>query len=160
MNPCLISEVYMDKAICNNAWDNYFQAYSIMYLGQKENDWMFVKAIAWCESRYQENAVSPAGAIGVMQVMPTTGLMLGFSYYDLFNAKLNIKCACEHLANLMTLFGNDRKKVVCAYNCGGRRVQWMIKEYGVNWFDHLPGETKDYYLDVAKVYNNLSKCLV
>jgi len=160
MNPCLISEVYMNKVICNSVWDNYFQAYSIMFIGQKENDWLFVKAIAWCESRYQENAVSPSGAIGVMQVMPSTGLLLGYFSWDLFLAKLNIKCACEHIANLMTLFDNDRRKVVCAYNCGGGLVQRMIKEYGVNWFDHLPEVTKGYYRDVVKAYDDVLKCSV
>lgn len=158
MSACLVNEVY--TAVCHPIWDDYFQKYSKEYIALKKDDWQFVKAIAWCESRYQDNAVSQAGAIGIMQIMPSTGLMLGYTVWDLCNAEKNIKCGCLHLANLLIVFNNDRRKVVCAYNCGGGLLQDLISQYGGDWFDHLPGETKTYYRNVVEAYNDLLRCLV
>jgi soluble lytic murein transglycosylase-like protein len=65
-------------------------------------------------------AVSPAGAMGVMQLMPATAKQLGVT--DPFNADENINGGVKYLAQLSKMF-NDPKLVAAAYNAGPGNVQ-------------------------------------
>jgi hypothetical protein len=78
-------------------------------------------------------AVSPAGAMGVMQLMPATAKQLGVS--DPFNADENINGGVKYLAQLSKMF-NDPKLVAAAYNAGPGNVQ---KHGGVPPFRETQG---------------------
>lgn len=77
-----------------------------------------VEAVAWQESRFNHAAVSPKGAVGVMQLMPATASRLGVDPVDL---RGNIEGGSAYLAQQMRRFG-DLKLALAAYNAGPEAV--------------------------------------
>jgi hypothetical protein len=75
----------------------------------------FLDAVARAESGYDPNAVSPAGAIGVMQLMPATARDLGVDPRD---PAQNILGGAAYLRLLLDRFGGDIDKALAAYNAG------------------------------------------
>lgn len=102
-------------------------------------------AVANQESGQNENAVSSAGAIGVMQLMPGTAAMYGADPYD---AADNIQAGTSYLGDLLNQFGGDQAAALAAYNWGPGNVQKAQALYGANWLQHAPAETQNY---VAKI---------
>lgn len=78
-----------------------------------------VEAVAWQESRFNHAAVSPKGARGVMQLLPTTASDLGVDPSDL---RGNIDGGAAYLAQQMRRFG-DVKLALAAYNAGPGAVE-------------------------------------
>lgn len=72
------------------------------------------------ESGYNPRAVSKAGAIGVMQLMPATAALYGVA--DSFNATENIRGGVSYLRDLLARFGSDVKLALAAYNAGPEAV--------------------------------------
>ena len=80
-----------------------------------END--LVHAVVRAESGYNAHAVSPAGAVGLMQIMPATGADYGVGSADaLFDAPTNVRVGTRHLRRLIGRYGIG--KAVMAYNAG------------------------------------------
>ena len=79
-----------------------------------------VSAVAQTESGGDQSAVSPAGAIGVMQLMPETAAALGVNPYD---EQQNIEGGAKYLKQMLDSFGGDVKKAVAAYNAGAQAVR-------------------------------------
>lgn len=80
-----------------------------------END--LVHAVVRAESGYNAHAVSSAGAVGLMQIMPATGADYGVGSADaLFDAPTNIRVGTRHLQRLIGRFGIG--KAIMAYNAG------------------------------------------
>ena len=110
---------------------------------QKYNvDPRLVSAVAETESGGNQNAVSEAGAIGVMQLMPGTAAALGVNPYD---ASQNIEGGAKYLRQMLDSFGGDVRKAVAAYNAGPQAV----RDYnGVPPY----AETQDYVNKVLDIY--------
>lgn len=96
-------------------------------------------AIAKNESGFNQNAISPVGAIGIGQLMPDTAAGLGVDPYDW---KQNILGMITYIKELWETFGGDIAKVIAAYNAGPAAV----KTYG--GIPPYP-ETQAYYENVA-----------
>jgi len=79
-----------------------------------------VHAVILAESRYDPRAVSAKGAIGLMQLMPTTGRRFGA--HDLFSAEQNVAAGASYLQSLMAQFGGHLDLVLAAYNAGEQAV--------------------------------------
>lgn len=80
-------------------------------------DPVLVHAIVRAESNYDPRAVSPAGAVGVMQVMPETAADYGVTAIDaLFDPQTNVRTGIRHLKRLLSRYGIG--KAVMAYNAG------------------------------------------
>lgn len=79
-----------------------------------------VKAIIAVESNYQHNAVSRAGAAGLMQLMPRTAQDLGV--VDRFNIEQNLRGGMAYLAQLQALYRGNIAYVLAAYNAGPAAV--------------------------------------
>lgn len=77
-----------------------------------------VEAVAWQESRFNQAAVSPKGARGVMQLMPGTASTLGVDPADL---RGNIDGGAAYLAEQIRRFG-DLRLALAAYNAGPNAV--------------------------------------
>lgn len=92
--------------------DAYFQEASETY--QISID--LLKAVAKQESAFQTDVVSSAGAIGVMQLMPSTASSLGVS--NPYDARDNIMGGAKLLAQLSSRYNNNLDLVLAAYNAG------------------------------------------
>ena len=78
-----------------------------------------LEAIAYVESRFNAKAVSPKGAVGMMQLMPETADELGV---DPHNPEENARGGADYLRRMVTLFGNNVELAVAAYNAGPSAV--------------------------------------
>jgi soluble lytic murein transglycosylase-like protein len=78
-----------------------------------------VEAVAWQESRYNQAALSPKGAMGVMQLMPGTARTLGVDASDL---KGNVEGGVAYLSQMLQRFEGDLPKALAAYNAGPEAV--------------------------------------
>lgn len=97
-----------------------------------------VCAVINTESRFNENAVSPAGARGLMQLMPPTAGWAAeqsktenYSFESITEPHINIELGCWLLSNLINKYNGNLETALCAYNAGSGNVD--------NWLDS--GET-------------------
>lgn len=95
-----------------------------------------VAAVIRCESRFRVHAVSPSGAIGLMQLMPETGAwiaqQLGISDFEverLYEPDLNLRCGTWYLRYLLDRFGNE-KDALAAYNAGPSNAERWVTGSG------------------------------
>ena len=79
-----------------------------------------VEAVAWRESRFNQAAISPKGAMGVMQLMPATARQLGV---DASDARANIEGGVAYLSQMLQRFEGDIPRALAAYNAGPGAVQ-------------------------------------
>ena len=78
-----------------------------------------LSALVWQESRWNSQAVSPKGAIGLAQLMPATARDLGVNPAD---PAANLAGGARYLRYLLDQFGGDVEKALAAYNAGPGRV--------------------------------------
>jgi soluble lytic murein transglycosylase len=105
-----------------------------------------VAAVIYQESKFDPNAKSGSGAIGLMQVTPGTahGIALrtggaAFHTSDLYNAEINIRYGAWYLKNLFTKYGSE-ELVLAAYNAGQGNVdRWRASGQPIRF-----AETKAY----------------
>ncbi|MBI5896680.1 MAG: lytic transglycosylase domain-containing protein [Desulfobacterales bacterium] len=75
-----------------------------------------IRGVIQAESNFQVRAVSPAGAQGLMQLMPATARELGVE--DPFDIQENIDGGARYLRQMLDMFGGDLKQALSAYNAG------------------------------------------
>ncbi len=108
-------------------------------------DFALVKAIIRAESGFNPKAVSRKGAKGLMQLMPETALRMNVS--NVFNPKENIEGGVRYFKYLLSLFDNDLRLSLAAYNAGENLVSQLgtIPPYR---------ETVDYVRKVLNFYRS------
>lgn len=79
-----------------------------------------VHAVISAESGYNQNAVSPKGATGLMQLMPATARRYGVT--NIYDPVQNIQAGARYLRDLLSMFNNDLRLAVAAYNAGENAV--------------------------------------
>ena len=79
-----------------------------------------VRAVIEIESGWNPRAVSPKGALGLMQLMPSTARRFGVE--DRFDIAQNTRGGAAYLAHLLGLFGGDWRLAVAAYYTGENRI--------------------------------------
>lgn len=105
-------------------------------------------AVARRESNFNQAAVSPAGAVGIMQLMPATARELGVDPYDLTQ---NIAGGVRYLAQLLRAYAGDLERTLAAYNWGPGHLAEAVQRYGERWISYIPQETKNYLRDVLNL---------
>ena len=83
-------------------------------------EYALVKAVIKAESSFNRMAVSPKGALGLMQLMPKTARMHGVR--NVFMPHENIEGGCRHLRMLHDRYRGNIPLIVAAYNAGEKRV--------------------------------------
>ena len=114
---------------------------------------MELRALPIIESALSPVAVSPMGATGLWQFMPSTGKSYGLEINSLVDERrdpvLSTRAACRFLKDLYAIYG-DWSLAIAAYNCGPGNVNKAIARAGGNgrtfWdiYDYLPRETRGY----------------
>ncbi|QKT04476.1 transglycosylase SLT domain-containing protein [Ectothiorhodospiraceae bacterium 2226] len=112
------------------------------------------------ESAFQVDARSPAGAMGLMQLMPATARMVArhqdvrlANIAEVYEAPLNIRLGTSYLRTSLERFGGHAVLAAAAYNAGHHRVrQWLPAEGEVEadlWVELIPfRETRGYVQSV------------
>ena len=120
-------------------------------------DYSLLKALIVTESGFNPNAVSPKGAVGLMQLIPPTAQRYGVTAAKggtieekLTDPKINIKAGARYLADLMKKFPGRLELVLAAYNAGEGAVQ-----RAGNKIPNYP-ETQNYVKTVMQLYTGLS----
>lgn len=106
-------------------------------------DSLLVAALVEAESSFMPRAVSPQGAVGLMQVMPSTGRSYGA--FDLVEPRTNLDVGVRYLRSLLVEFDGDLERALAAYNAGPAAVER---------FDGVPPyrETRTYVARVLSTY--------
>jgi soluble lytic murein transglycosylase-like protein len=78
-----------------------------------------VRSVMAAESAFRPKAVSPKGAIGLMQLMPSTAQALGVNPYD---PQQNVDAGARYLRELLTRYHNQLWHALAAYNAGPEAV--------------------------------------
>jgi len=84
-------------------------------------EYALVKAVIKAESDFDRLAVSPKGALGLMQLMPATAAL--HQVRNVFLPRDNIEGGCRHLRMLLDRYGTNLPLVIAAYNAGTQRVE-------------------------------------
>ncbi|MCL6414744.1 transglycosylase SLT domain-containing protein [Aestuariirhabdus sp. Z084] len=155
------------SAISAQQWDDMELRFPLAYkekiLKQSQHQninssWVF--AVARQESAFMHDARSSAGALGVLQLMPSTARQVArrgkLSYRgkrDLLNPATNIKLGSRYLAQLLKQFNGNRVLATAAYNAGPHRVrQWLKNGSEIPfdiWIETIPfEETRQYVQNV------------
>ncbi|MGH9792534.1 MAG: lytic transglycosylase domain-containing protein, partial [Candidatus Acidiferrales bacterium] len=135
---------------------------------RKGLDPMIVAGLIRQESTFLSDAVSRAGAVGLMQVMPRTGRVLArrervpYSRSRLFQPEYNLRLGITHLADLIRNHGS-LEKALAAYNAGPHRVAAWTANGGYSepaeFVESIPfSETREYVQIVmrnAEIYRRL-----
>jgi soluble lytic murein transglycosylase-like protein len=109
----------------------------------------FIKAVIHVESAFDSYALSHAGAMGLMQLMPATASSYQLKQ-DHFNPNRNIEAGVQHMKDLMQRYSSDKSLSLAAYNAG----QGAVSKYnGVPPFE----ETQNYIKKVMRLYTLYKK---
>ncbi len=112
------------------------------------------------ETKFNKNAVSPAGAMGIAQIMPEDFRRwirkLNLPYKP-FDVKINLLIGALHFREFLEQFNNDINLTICAYNAGPNAVnRWLsLLDYSDSdlFFELIPyRETRNYYRRVMRSY--------
>jgi membrane-bound lytic murein transglycosylase MltF len=104
----------------------------------------FINSVIHAESGFNQHAVSPKGAQGLMQLMPGTAIQLGVT--DAFDAGDNVEGGTRYLRELLERYNFDVIKALAAYNAGPGRVE---RYRGVPPY----AETRAYVARIIRDYN-------
>jgi len=103
-----------------------------------------VRAVVKVESNFNPNAVSRKGAMGLMQLMPSTARQLKVN--NPFDPEQNVDAGVRHLKQLLESYGGDVRLTLAAYNAGAGAV---ARSSGVPHF----AETQNYVRRITSLYN-------
>jgi soluble lytic murein transglycosylase-like protein len=104
-----------------------------------------VRAVIKVESNFNPHAVSRTGAMGLMQLMPTTARALNVT--NPFDPSQNVDAGVRHLKDLLDNFGGDVRLTLAAYNAG---VGAVVRNAGIPPY----AETRNYVKKITNLYWN------
>ena len=167
---------WLDNATDREARRRYEETIEIIkqYAGRYEFDWLLIAAQAYQESRFDQSKRSPAGALGVMQLMPATAAGREVGIADISSLENNIHAGVKYLHWLRkTYFADDGISELdrvlfsfAAYNAGPgnmKRARRRAKQLGFDanrWFGNVEigmyrsvsGEPASYVRNIYKYY--------
>jgi membrane-bound lytic murein transglycosylase MltF len=182
----LLGNILRDRYLKNNKWakralaqdqKSKFDILAPVFkkYGEKYNlDWQLLMAQAYQESGLDQNKRSPAGAVGVMQLLPSTAADKNINIKNIDKLENNINAGAKYLRFIRNQYFTDKSISdldqslfsLAAYNAGPARISKLRKkttEYGLNpdiWFQNVEviaakeigRETVQYVRNVFKYY--------
>jgi len=147
------------------AYRDFITSYATEY-GIPEN---LAYSIIRAESSFSPTVLSPVGAVGLMQLMPTTAKSLtkekskAISAFQLTSPDLNIRLGLRHLKNLLVRYNGNLVLAVAAYNSGATPVDRWLKKSSASrndeFIENIPyPETREYVKKVLaniEIYNSI-----
>lgn len=164
------------NALSGKDYDRFRNTVDIFekYGDQYGFDYLIVTAQGYQESQLKQSALSPAGAVGIMQLLPTTAADPNVGIPNISDAESNIHAGVKYLDFIRTRYFNDPEMddfnktlfALAAYNAGPARVAKLRKKaaaegYDPNrWFNHVEimaakeigRETVQYVANILKYY--------
>jgi membrane-bound lytic murein transglycosylase F len=168
------------KQSISNCYDDYFKTYSYL-LFPGRIDWHWMKAIAVVESSLDPEAISPVGAIGVMQLMPETSAEMAGKHHienAPYTPHLNINLGIAYARRCFNLWKKEKgierlRFMLGSYNAGPRNIidaQTLVETWGIptdEWasiasaLPEITGpfakETIVYVARVESIFNTLTR---
>ncbi|SHH22032.1 MltF family protein [Ferrimonas marina] len=154
-----------------------FEKYGQIY----DFDWVLLMAFAYQESRFNPGAKSPVGAVGVMQVMPSTAKDRRIDIADIHLTENNIHAGTKYLDLLRRSYFDDGELsefnrmifAMAAYNAGPNRINRLRREAEARgldpnvWFNNVEdlvaaqigGETVNYVANVYRYFVSYKRVL-
>jgi soluble lytic murein transglycosylase len=118
-----------------------------------ELDPALVAAVIYRESKFDADAESSSGAIGLMQLLPDTALGIAsftegnrFRVDDLYDPEINVRYGSFYLQRLLRKYDDDERLALAAYNAGQANVDEWVSAGGEIRF----AETREYVKDVLE----------
>lgn len=158
------------KQIWTYAYPRAYESFVANYAGKYGVPDALVYAIMRAESQFNQEALSPVGARGLMQIMPYTAQQLtkllgepSITEKDLHSAEVNLRLGSRYLSRLQKKFQSQIPLVAAGYNAGPHRVYTWLASFGRlemdEFIEHVPFvETRNYMKKVVRnfaLYQNL-----
>lgn len=151
-------------------YKNIVIKYSEEYSGEDDVDPLFIMSIIKAESNFDKDAKSNKGALGLMQVTPSTGEWIAeklneemFAEDKLFDPDTNIRYGIWYINYLSKQFDGNLNLIIAAYNAGPGSVdKWLDdSSYSQNGedLDNIPFVETDKYVEKVNFYYNIYKFL-
>ena len=130
------------------------------HAGNYDLDPALIAAVIYRESRFDPNAVSESGAVGLMQLLPDTAEGIaeltggeGFVASDLYDPEINVRYGAFYLRRLLTKYDGDLELALAAYHAGQGNVDEWLDQGGRIEF----AETREYVDDVLELSERYRK---
>ena len=152
---------YFPKILADTFFPLEYKDQILKYSQQYNLDPTLVAGVIYSESHFNKDAVSRAGASGLMQIMPATGRSISnkigdsnFNVDNLFDPDTNIRYGCWYLRYLMDNYSGEVNAVLAGYNGGGA----VGDRYVISRDAGIPQETQGYIRKVnfaKSMYDNI-----
>ncbi len=183
----LLGNIYFDRYYKHNRWlknplgdggvskVNRYKRLFKKYADRYGFDWVLILALAYQESELNNSKRNPSGAVGIMQVLPSTAGDRNIGIEDVHFLENNIHAGVKYLAFLRDRYFNDQKLrhqdrvhfALASYNAGPakiRKARVLAREMGLDsdrWFSNVEvavikivgDETVGYVSNINKYYN-------
>lgn len=157
----LLNVIKIQTIVLEKMYPIEYAQYVEKYAKEFGIDEKYIYSIIKAESNYDLKANSSKGAMGLMQLLPTTaaeiaiGLGIEFEEKDLYNPEINIMIGTKYFSNLLKVYENTMI-ALAAYNAGpGNVSRWIengsIKEDGTD-IENIPYKETNMY--VRKIVQN------
>jgi len=142
----------------------------VKYSSEYDLDRNLVYSIIKAESGFNDQAISPRDAKGLMQILDSTGewaaekiKIENFDSSMLMEPETNIRIGCWYIAKLLDQYSQNTELALAAYNAGSGNVSKWLKDTNISkngkTLDRIPFEETENYVAKIKKYNNMYKKL-
>ncbi|SHN81830.1 Transglycosylase SLT domain-containing protein [Paenibacillus sp. ov031] len=132
-------ETYQEKTVSRAKLLKYVK-WVDQYIEGSNMDSVWIMAMMWQESRLLEDSTSSHGAIGLLQILPSTAKSFGISGSDLYKPEVNIKTGIEYMEYLLEKYDGNLRTATIAYNQGEGNVD--------------KGKARPWYYNQVKKHHN------
>ena len=141
--------------LIKKVYPKYFEEEALNVIKDREIEPAVIYSIIRRESAFESDAISVAGAVGLMQLLPENGSKTSkrigrkFVWEDLIDPEINVLLGYEHFKSLLKKYDGNYITAFASYNGGVHNVDNWIKRYGLEDIDEFIEsieftETRDY----------------